>query len=81
MSDTVTEMDESGQEPVDEHRLVLSTGAYGPLPRSRGQRGPVTLMPQRAQPSDKFSDHSVGKPVIRRLLMITARDTFPATRP
>jgi hypothetical protein len=58
MSDTVTEMDESGQEPVGEHQLVLSLGAYGPLPWSRGQLDPVTLLPRRTYLSDKFSDHS-----------------------
>lgn len=57
MSGPVAEMDEGGQEPVDEHEPVLRTGAHSTLPRPRGQLGLVTLMPRRAQLGDEFSDH------------------------
>ncbi|MFI8917392.1 hypothetical protein ACIGW4_38145, partial [Streptomyces sp. NPDC053513] len=53
----MTEMDEGGQKPVDEHQPVLRTGAHGPLPRPGGKRGLVTLMPQRADLGDEFSNH------------------------
>ncbi|MFF9340762.1 MULTISPECIES: hypothetical protein [unclassified Streptomyces] len=36
MSDPVTKMAEDGQEPVDEHRPVLRTGAHRPLPLPAG---------------------------------------------
>lgn len=35
VSDPVAEMDERGQEPVDEHQSMLRTDAHGPLQRSR----------------------------------------------
>lgn len=57
MSDPVTEMDENGQEPVDEHEPVLRTGAHCPPPRPGGKPGLVTLLPQRAHFGDEFSDH------------------------
>ncbi|WP_312007834.1 hypothetical protein [Streptomyces sp. B1866] len=53
----MTEVDEGGQESVDEHQPVLRAGAHGPLPRSAGKSGLVTLMPQRAYLGHQFSDH------------------------
>ncbi len=45
MGDPVTEMDERGQEPVDEHQPVPRAGAHTPLPRPGRQLRLVTLMP------------------------------------
>jgi hypothetical protein len=73
-------MDEGGQEPVDEHEPVLRTGAHSTLPRPRGQLGLVTLMPQRANLGDEFSDHLGRQPVICRLRMIAARARLPTTQ-
>ncbi|MFG3590861.1 hypothetical protein [Streptomyces sp. NPDC047990] len=50
-------MDESGQQPIDEDKLVFRPTAHVPPPRPRGQLGLVTLMPQRAHLSHEFSDH------------------------
>ncbi len=57
MSSPVTEVDEGGQESVDEHQPVLRAGTHGPLPRSTGKSGLVTLMPQRAYLGHEFGDH------------------------
>ncbi|MDX3427306.1 hypothetical protein PV440_42585, partial [Streptomyces sp. ME02-6985-2c] len=54
----MTKMDERGQEPVDEHQPVLRAGAHGPLPRSSGKFRLVTLLPQRTDLLDEFSNHS-----------------------
>jgi hypothetical protein len=54
VSGPVTEMDERGQEPVDEHQPVLRAGTHCPLPLARGKPGLVTLMPQRADFSHEF---------------------------
>jgi hypothetical protein len=56
----VTEVDEGGQEPVDEDQPVLRAGAHSTLPRPGGEPGLVPLMPQRTQLCDEFSDH-VGR--------------------
>ncbi|MFF3747472.1 hypothetical protein [Streptomyces kronopolitis] len=53
----MAEMDERGQEPVDELQSMLSTGTHGPLPRPRDKPGLVLLVPQRAYLSDDFCDH------------------------
>ncbi|WP_328688025.1 hypothetical protein OHA74_53605 [Streptomyces phaeochromogenes] len=53
----MAEMHQGGQQPVDEHQLVLRAGTYGPLPLPGGEPGLMALMPQRADPSDEFSDH------------------------
>lgn len=54
----VTKMNEGGQEAVDEHQAVFRTATHGPLPWSGSKPGLVTLMPQRAYLSAKFSNHS-----------------------
>ncbi|WP_238696689.1 hypothetical protein, partial [Streptomyces sp. E5N298] len=54
----MTKMDERGQEPVDEYQPVLRAGAHRPLTRSSGKPRLVTLLPQRADLLDEFSDHS-----------------------
>ncbi|WP_327720283.1 hypothetical protein OG381_36760 [Streptomyces sp. NBC_00490] len=56
----MTEMDQGGQQPVDEHQLVLRTSAYGPLPWPGYEPGLVALVPQRADLRDEFTDH-VGR--------------------
>ncbi|WP_260470748.1 hypothetical protein [Streptomyces sp. RP5T] len=53
----MTEMDQGGQQPVDEHQLVLRTSTYGPLPLPGDEPGLLALVPQRANLSDEFSDH------------------------
>jgi hypothetical protein len=58
MGDPVTKMDERGQEAVDEHEPVLRARAHSPLPRSSGKPRLVTLLPQRADLLDEFSNHS-----------------------
>lgn len=58
MGDPMTKMDERGQEPVDEHRPVLRAGAHRPLPRPSSKPRLVTLLPQRADLLDEFSDPS-----------------------
>ncbi|MFD5342661.1 hypothetical protein, partial [Streptomyces anulatus] len=40
----MTEMDEGGQEPVDEHEPVLRIGPHSTLSRPRSQFGLVTLV-------------------------------------
>lgn len=45
MGDPVTETDERGQEPVEEHQPVLRAGSHTPLPRPEEQLCLVTLMP------------------------------------
>ncbi|GGR65912.1 hypothetical protein GCM10010282_68640 [Streptomyces roseolus] len=81
MGDPVTEMDEHGQEPVDEHQPVLRVGSHTPLPRPGGQLCLLTLMPQRAQLRDEFSDHIGRQARDRRLPTIAARVTVPTTPP
>ncbi|GGS56108.1 hypothetical protein GCM10010253_33170 [Streptomyces badius] len=58
MGDPVTKMDERGQQPIDKHQPVLCAGAHGPLPWPGGEPGLVTLLPQRADLFDEFSNHS-----------------------
>ncbi|WP_186568476.1 hypothetical protein [Streptomyces sp. T12] len=78
----MSKMDECGQEPVDERQPVFRACAHGPFPRPGGEPGLVTLVPQRTYCSDEFSNHlSWTRPVIRRSLMIAARDAFPTTSP
>ncbi len=62
MRDAVTEMDERGQEPIDEHQPVLRAGAYGPLPRPGHQSGLVPLMPQRSYVGYEFGNHIGRQP-------------------
>jgi hypothetical protein len=54
----VMEVDEGGQEPVDEDQPVLHVGASRPFPRPGGKPALVPFMPQRAQLSYEFSDHT-----------------------
>jgi hypothetical protein len=56
MSDSVAEVHEGGQEPVDEDQPVLRPRAYSPLPRPGGKPGLVPFMPQRAQLKREFSN-------------------------
>jgi hypothetical protein len=56
----VSEVHERGQEPIDEHQLVLRTRAHSPLPRPGRKSGLMPFMPQRTQLSHEFSDH-VGR--------------------
>ena len=58
MSNPMTKVHQRGQEPVDEHHLVLRTSAHGTLPLPGRKFGLVPLMPQRAHLSNKFSNHS-----------------------
>lgn len=51
-------MDERGQEPVEEDQPVLHAGAHGPLPHASGKPRLVTLLRQRADLIDEFSNHS-----------------------
>ncbi|MGV9553082.1 hypothetical protein [Streptomyces ardesiacus] len=60
MSDSVAEVHEGGQEPVDEDQPVLRTGTDSPLPWPGGKPGLVLFMPQRAKLSHEFSNH-VGR--------------------
>jgi hypothetical protein len=63
----VTEMDESGQEPVDEHQPMLRTGTDRALSRSGRKRGLVPLVPQRTYLGYEFSDHTsrqAGDPAV-----------------
>ncbi|MCX5063564.1 MULTISPECIES: hypothetical protein [unclassified Streptomyces] len=53
----MTEMDEGGQEPADEHQPVLRAGAHGLLPRPGDKPGLVKLLPQRADFGEEFTDH------------------------
>lgn len=57
MGSPVTEMDEGGQEPVDEHQPVLCASTHGPPSLPGGKPGLVALMPQPAYFGDEFSDH------------------------
>ncbi|WP_316744717.1 hypothetical protein [Streptomyces sp. MK7] len=50
-------MHERGQEPVDEHQLLLRTRAHGPLPWRGRELGLVSYVPRRARLGDEFSDH------------------------
>ncbi|MFK4123215.1 hypothetical protein [Streptomyces longwoodensis] len=54
----MTKMDECGQQSVDKHQPVLCAGAHGPLARPGGEPRLVTLLPQRADLLDEFSNHS-----------------------
>lgn len=58
MSNPVAKVHERGQEPVDEHHLVLRTSAHGTLPRPGRKPRLVPLMPQRPHFSNEFSNHS-----------------------
>jgi hypothetical protein len=58
VGDPVPKVDERGQQPVDEHQPVLCAGAHGPPPRSGGKPRPVTLLLQRADLLDEFSNHN-----------------------
>ncbi len=52
----MTEVNQRGQEPVDENELVLGTGADGPLAGTRGECRLLPLMP-RADLRYEFGDH------------------------
>jgi hypothetical protein len=56
MGDPVTKMDERGQQPVYGHQPVLRAGAHGPPSRPGGKPRLVTLLPQRPDLVDEFSD-------------------------
>ncbi|MFI0013662.1 MULTISPECIES: hypothetical protein [Streptomyces griseus group] len=58
----MAEMDEGGQEPVDEREPVHRTGAHSTLSRPRSQLGLVTFVPQRTQIGDEFNDYIGRKP-------------------
>ncbi|MFJ2080746.1 hypothetical protein ACIOGW_36910 [Streptomyces anulatus] len=58
MSNPMAKVHQRGQEPVDEHHLVLRTSAHGTLPLPGRKPGLVPFMPQRADFSHEFSDHS-----------------------
>ncbi|MGM0352266.1 hypothetical protein, partial [Streptomyces sp. ECR3] len=53
----MAEMYERGQEPVDEDQPVLRARAYSPLTRPGRELGVLPYVPQRADLSNKFSDH------------------------
>jgi hypothetical protein len=53
----VTEMHERGEEPVDEHQLVLRARAHSPLPWPGRKLGLLSGVPQRAYLCDEFNDH------------------------
>ncbi|MFC9605330.1 hypothetical protein ACFTTN_17915 [Streptomyces niveus] len=77
----MTEMDGSGQQPPARDQPVLRAGVHGPLPLPVDKSGLVTLMPQRADVGNEFSDHIGRKAVIRRSLMPSGRVDFPTTQP
>ncbi len=62
MSNPVTKVNKGGQQPVDEHQLVLRAGAHSTLPRPGGKPGPVTLMPRRTYLGNELSNHSGRQP-------------------
>jgi hypothetical protein len=47
MDDSVAQVHQGGQQPVDEHQLVPGTGADRPLPRSIGQACVLARLPAR----------------------------------
>ncbi len=53
--DAVPQVNEGGQQPVDEDQPVLRTGPDRPAPRALRKQGLVPLVPQRADRSDEFS--------------------------
>ncbi|GGQ33118.1 hypothetical protein GCM10010266_65380 [Streptomyces griseomycini] len=57
MRDSVSEVYEGGQEPVDEDQPVLRAGTDRPLPEPGGKPGLMPFVPQRTCPGSGFSDH------------------------
>lgn len=57
MSNPMAKVHERGQEPVDEHHLVLRTSAHRTLLLPGRKPGVVALMPQRAYFDREFIDH------------------------
>ncbi|MDQ1034332.1 hypothetical protein QFZ75_000748 [Streptomyces sp. V3I8] len=62
MGGAMAKVDESGEEPVDEHQLVFRCGAHGPATGTRRETGLVPLVPQRDYLGDEFSVHSGRQP-------------------
>ena len=52
----MAEVNQCGQEPVDEHELVLRAGADSPPSWTRGKCRLVSLVPQRPDLRDEFGD-------------------------
>jgi hypothetical protein len=77
----VTKVDEGGQQAVDEHQAMVRTATYGPLPWSGSQAGLVSSRHNGPISATSSAITPAVRPVIRRLLMITARVGFPTTRP
>ncbi|MGW8954652.1 hypothetical protein [Streptomyces sp. NPDC055709] len=77
----MTEMDEGGQKPVDEHQPVLRAGAYDPLPSLGGEPGLVPIVPQQADFGHEFSDHISRQAPDPPVAVTTARVAFPTTQP
>lgn len=61
MGGPVTEMDQGGRQPVDEHQTVLRIGAHCALPLRGGESGLVTFVPQRPDLSNEFRNHIGGQ--------------------
>ncbi|MFJ2565483.1 MULTISPECIES: hypothetical protein [unclassified Streptomyces] len=53
----MTEIDERGQEPVDEDQLVFGAGAHGPLPGPGHEPCLALFVPQQSYLGEEFSDH------------------------
>ncbi|GHA49658.1 hypothetical protein GCM10010329_84840 [Streptomyces spiroverticillatus] len=67
MGGSMTQVDQGGQQPVNEDQLVLRTSPRGTLPWPGGKPGLMARMPQRAHLNDEFTDHigrQAGDPTV-----------------
>ncbi len=61
MGDPVAQVHQGGQQPVQEHQPVPSTGPDRPLPRPVGQPCVLARLPARSQLGDQLSEDGVTR--------------------
>ena len=73
MGDPVAQMDQGGQQPVDEHQPVPGAGSDRPPARPISQSRVLPRLPARSQLGDQLSQHFPGQPVTQRSATAAAR--------
>ncbi len=60
MGDSVAQVQEGGQQPVDDHQPIRGAGADRPLTRPIGQSCVPTCLPARPELGDQIGEHFSG---------------------
>lgn len=81
MRGRVAEVQERGQKPVNEDQLLLCPGADGPFLARDASMAWCRACHNGPTSTTSSAITSGDRPVIRRSLMIAARDAFPTTQP